>query len=66
LKFSLSQPPLTQLVRLGSSVFDVNQVELASLNVEGARPYDVSVQDVNNDGILDLVLLLHESEIRLP
>jgi hypothetical protein len=59
-------PDTTDLALLGAPNLDVSQVDLASLSADGARPFAVSVEDVNNDGIPDLVLQLRKSDIRLP
>jgi hypothetical protein len=50
------KPGIAQLALLGSVAFDVNQVELSSLNLHGAHPVSISLEDVNNDGIPDLLL----------
>jgi hypothetical protein len=54
-----SEPVTTQLALLGSANFDVNHVEQSSLSLHGAHPLSVSVEDVNNDGIPDLLLEFH-------
>ena len=58
-------PGILQIAVLGSPRLDVNQVELSSLTFHGARPTNISVQDVNNDGISDLLVQFRGSEVRL-
>ena len=60
-------PPGTlQMALAGSASLDVNQVELSSLSFHGARPANITVEDVNNDGIPDLLLQFRRSEVRWP
>jgi len=40
-------------------------VELSSLNLHGAHPVDISVQDVNNDGIPDLLLEYRSADVHI-
>jgi len=56
---------MMQVALLGSSTFDVNQVELSSLNLHRAHPVNISVQDINNDGVPDLLLGFRGAEVRL-
>jgi hypothetical protein len=58
-------PGMMQVALLGSSTFDVNQVELSSLNLHGAHPVNISVQDINNDGVPDLLLGFRSAEVRM-
>jgi hypothetical protein len=60
-----SKPGTAQLALLGSTNFDVNQVELSSLSLHGAHPVTISVEDVNNDGIPDLLLEFHMADAQL-
>ena len=50
---------------LGTSDFDVHDVEISSLESHGARPVGTAFQDVNGDGMLDLVITLRVPEVRL-
>ena len=56
---------MVQMALLGSSSFDVSQIEPTSLSFHGARPSDISIQDVNNDGIPDLLLQFRNPDVRL-
>lgn len=58
-------PGTVQMALLGSASLDVNQVEPSSLSFHGARPSNIAIQDVNNDGIPDLLLQFQRSEVRL-
>jgi hypothetical protein len=51
-------PNVRQLALLGSPSFDVNQIELASLSAPGARTLAVGIENVNGDGVPDLLLQL--------
>jgi hypothetical protein len=53
------------LALLGSAHFDVDQVDLSSLSFHGAHPVSVSVQDVNGDGVLGLLLEFNTAKIRI-
>jgi hypothetical protein len=54
-----------QLALLGSAAFDANQVDLNSLSLHGAHPASITVSDVNNDGIPDLLLEFQGSEVHV-
>jgi hypothetical protein len=58
-------PGMMHVALLGSSTFDVNQVELSSLNLHGAHLASISVQDVNNDGIPDLLLEFRSADVHI-
>jgi hypothetical protein len=50
---------------LGNDKFDVSQVDTASLNFHGASALSSSVQDVNGDGIPDLLEVFDTSAVKL-
>jgi hypothetical protein len=54
-----------QVVLLGNADFNVNDVDLTSLNFHGARAMSREFRDVNNDGIPDLVIRFRGPETRL-
>src|SRR5260370_22508762 len=54
-----------QLALPGSSTFDVSQVDLASLTLHGAHATNVSVEDVNGDGVPDLLLEFPTADVQI-
>jgi hypothetical protein len=56
-------PGAAQVALLGSSTFDASQVDQLSLSLHGASPVNISLQDVNNDGIPDLLLEFRGSDV---
>ena len=60
-----SKPGTAQLALLGSANFDVTQVDLPSLSLHGAHPVAIAVEDVNNDGIPDLLLEFHGADAQI-
>src|SRR5258708_1089719 len=50
---------------LGTANFDVTQVDPSSLALHGAKALSVVTQDVNHDGIPDLVATFDSSEVKL-
>jgi hypothetical protein len=54
-----------QMALLGSSTFDVRPVEPSSLTSHGAHPNSVTIEDVNRDGIPDLLLEFTAAEMRV-
>jgi hypothetical protein len=63
-----SKPAESDLVRLvifGGSGFDVNEVDPTSLELHRAKPVSLQIQDVNNDGVADLIAGFRLSDVRL-
>jgi hypothetical protein len=50
---------------LGVANFDASQVDTSSLAFHGAKALSVVTEDVNHDGIPDLVATFHSSEVKL-
>jgi len=50
---------------LNTDDFDVNQVDLSSLRLHHAKPVSTMLQDVNGDGVPDLVIWFRGSEVQL-
>jgi len=50
---------------LGAANFDVTQVDIPNLALHGAKALNVITQDVNHDGIPDLVATFDSSEVKL-
>ena len=58
-------PGAAQLALMGSSSFDVSQVDPASLTLHGAHPTNISAEDVNGDGLPDLLLEFPTADVQL-
>jgi hypothetical protein len=58
-------PGIVQVVLLGLAEFDVNQIEPSSLNLHGARPTAIFIEDVNGDGIPDVLLQFRGGDVHL-
>src|SRR5208283_801041 len=59
------QPGTLTVALLGSANLDVGHVDTASLTFHGANALSTSVQDINHDGIPDLVAVFDTGEVRL-
>ncbi len=55
---------LVPVAILGSDTFDVSIVDYANVEfgLSGAKPVHMSLEDVNDDGFIDLVLLYVQKE----
>ena len=59
------QPGTIRVALLGAANLDVSQVDPFSLALHGAKALNVVTQDVNHDGIPDLVATFDSAEVKL-
>jgi len=59
------QPGTLRVALPGTDNFDVCEVEPSSLDLHGAKPLSISLEDVNGDGKLDLVAIFDMANVRL-
>jgi len=56
---------VAKVALLGSALFNVNDVDRASLSFHGAKPASISIRDVNGDGFPDLLLEFSTVDVHL-
>ncbi|HKF22613.1 MAG TPA: Ig-like domain-containing protein [Candidatus Angelobacter sp.] len=59
------QAATVRVAVLGTDNFDVSLVDTESLNFHGAKPLNISVEDVNGDGKADLVAVFDASLVKV-